>query len=251
MGQYYMVVNIDKKQRLEPWSFDNGAKLMEWSYNGNMLVRAMINLLSTDWKGDRVYVVGDYADTEDMGEIWAKTYKAVIDELGIDEKKHSLFAYADEYFENVSHMADVTDRNWEAIVNRQTGQYIDLHTCPIEWTWYSKEDDTADVASICPLPLLLAMGNGRGGGDYRPQNTHIREETEDLVGSWCESSASIEVFDWVDDPDDYEREGLKEFRPDFTEQQKLISYDKEAEEREKCLKAGREMYAKLESGKVS
>jgi 3-deoxy-D-manno-octulosonic acid (KDO) 8-phosphate synthase len=31
MGQYYKIVNVDKKQYLSPWTFHEGAKLMEFS----------------------------------------------------------------------------------------------------------------------------------------------------------------------------------------------------------------------------
>ncbi len=57
---------------------------------------------------------------------------------------------------------------------------------------------------INPLPLLIAMGNGRGGGDYgNPKN-------DDLVGTWCDSISSIEITKEPLDHLEYE-----EFHPDF------------------------------------
>ena len=38
---------------------------------------------------------------------------------------------------------------------------------------------------INPLPLLLAQGNGQGGGDYRGKN-------ENTVGIWAKNEISIE-----------------------------------------------------------
>lgn len=58
MGQYYKVVNIDKKEYMYS---DGGIKLMEWSYNRNPLVLNIMKKLANEWKGDRVFVVGDYA----------------------------------------------------------------------------------------------------------------------------------------------------------------------------------------------
>lgn len=51
MGQYYKVVNIDKKEYMYA---EGGIKLMEWSYNRNPLVLNMIKKLANEWKGDRV-----------------------------------------------------------------------------------------------------------------------------------------------------------------------------------------------------
>lgn len=35
-----------------PHDFDNGAKLMEWSYDRDDMVLALMNLLEEKWKGD-------------------------------------------------------------------------------------------------------------------------------------------------------------------------------------------------------
>ena len=67
MGQYYKIVNVDKKEYFSPWDFHCGAKLMEWNYvgddmAGNPVTNTLHHLLEHRWKGDRVYVVGDYAN---------------------------------------------------------------------------------------------------------------------------------------------------------------------------------------------
>jgi hypothetical protein len=93
MGQYYKIVNVDKRQFLRPHAFGDGAKLLEWgcSSNGTLTALAMLlasgngrgggDLASHDplvgsWAGDRVVVAGDYADgdfvsDEDMREVLA------------------------------------------------------------------------------------------------------------------------------------------------------------------------------------
>lgn len=62
MGQYYVVVNIDKKEYM---SSEGGVKLMEWSYNRNSLVLNLMRKLANEWKNDRVFVIGDYALSKD------------------------------------------------------------------------------------------------------------------------------------------------------------------------------------------
>ena len=57
MGQYYIVANIDKKEYMISPDF---VKLMEWSYNYNDLILEMENHMAMDWKGDHVYVIGDW-----------------------------------------------------------------------------------------------------------------------------------------------------------------------------------------------
>jgi hypothetical protein len=80
MGQYYKIVNLDKKQYMEPWTFDDGAKLLEFgmSAEGTMTALAILladgngrgggdlndepNPLVGSWAGDRIVISGDYAD---------------------------------------------------------------------------------------------------------------------------------------------------------------------------------------------
>ena len=93
MGQYYRIVNIDKKEVMRPFDFGNGMKLMEWSYTRNYMILALMNLLSDEWYGDRVYVIGDYADNEDPKECWAPTFAAIGDP--------AIYAATDEWLQRV------------------------------------------------------------------------------------------------------------------------------------------------------
>lgn len=65
MGQYYKIVNVDKKEVISPYG---GSKLMEWSYSYTDTVQSFIHLLLNDWKYDRCFVVGDYAISDDIDE---------------------------------------------------------------------------------------------------------------------------------------------------------------------------------------
>jgi len=79
MGQYYMTVNIDKKQYLNPHRFGSGLKLLEFSCDSCGLMTGLAILLSNgngrgggdlhsddpivgSWAGDRIVVAGDYGD---------------------------------------------------------------------------------------------------------------------------------------------------------------------------------------------
>ena len=230
MGQYYVIANVDKRQQMLPFDYDNGLKLLEWSYDRNRMVMALMNLLSGEWKGDRVYIVGDYADLSNPDEPYCATLCKVMDELGISEDgylhnfacKEFLRVLPEEeiklgwpfddsgYAPRADLRAPTENRGYRYIYNHATRQVIDLKHCPIE------EQSGESVMKIAPLPLLLAMGNGRGGGDY--QRGHIGYE---LVGSWCETVTSIEATkEPLASASDY-----AEFAPGFTENDPLLWTD--------------------------
>lgn len=79
MGQYYYVINLDKKQYLHPHRFGDGLKLLEFgdSASGTMTALAILlaqgngrgggdlhssNPIIGSWAEDRIVISGDYAD---------------------------------------------------------------------------------------------------------------------------------------------------------------------------------------------
>ena len=79
MGQYYKIVNVKKKQYLNPHAFGDGAKLMEFSMSASGVLAGLAILLADgnnrgggdlcseneivgSWAGDNIVVAGDYAD---------------------------------------------------------------------------------------------------------------------------------------------------------------------------------------------
>ena len=143
----------------------SGLKLMEHSWLENDFVNGVLEAI---WdKPARVAWVGDYADDEyDFDEYYTKeVYEAAWGET----KKPEL------PFDEVP-----TIHRTGFIVNHDKGQYIDLEryakasaSCP---SW-----DKGNTWVTHPLPLLTAIGNGRGGGDYWGTNNG-------LVGSWAMDS---------------------------------------------------------------
>ena len=66
------------------------------------------------------------------------------------------------------------------------------------------------MEKVAPLPILLAIGNGKGGGDYCGRNAGC-------AGRWCVDSPYLELS--MENPD-----GYAEFAPDFTENSPVIPY---------------------------
>ena len=199
MGQYYKVVNFDKKEFLYSWDYDCGSKLMEFSYIGddlssNGFVGALINLL----QDSNV----DYAN-EDLPEK-ADFISSLYDEFEFDKDKSFYFCDEELGFKKVSGVEPRKAKRY--LINNKTKEYVDLKDLPIEWS-YEAEKGTY-YTSIFPLMLLIAFGNGLGGGDY------MGEECSD-VGLWCDSSDGVEFVDTIP-------KGFEELRSYFTENDKCI-----------------------------
>jgi hypothetical protein len=71
MGQYFKMVNLDKKEYLHPHKFGEGMKLFEFGCGGSGLMAGLNLLLSSGngdeslegrWAGDRIVCIGDYAE---------------------------------------------------------------------------------------------------------------------------------------------------------------------------------------------
>lgn len=131
MGQYYLVVNIDKKQFLHPHKLGDGLKLMEFAAMGEGTMLALALLLADGcgrgggdfhakkgskpdldligaWKGDRIVIAGDYADVGFIPKPseWTPEQRAKLKEHfseGTDlDKNVNLYAWAESFFEDIS-----------------------------------------------------------------------------------------------------------------------------------------------------
>ena len=140
----------------------SGLKLMEHSWLENDFVNGVLEAI---WDNPcQVAWVGDYADDpSDFN--WRYTqgaYEAVWGNESLPDGRFDAMpsAHRDGYLVNVTR-----------------GQYIDLAEYAEAATYkpkWSKEGGWC----IHPLPLLTAIGNGRGGGDYH--GAHM-----ELVGLWA------------------------------------------------------------------
>lgn len=158
MGQYYKPVILDESNKVVGWmyshDYDSGLKLMEHSWMKNDFVQLFEGLISPNGQlyKSRVVWAGDYADDEQDGtNIYVKC--GSVNELNPKGEP--------EYYRYV--------------VNHTKKQYVDKETVPSNGGW-----------AIHPLPLLTCEGNGRGGGDYRG------EDTNEIIGSWARDVISVE-----------------------------------------------------------
>ena len=167
MGQYYKPTSVDKMESLYSHDYGNMSKLMEHSYIDNDFVNIAEYMLSPegDWYKHSFVWAGDYADEEESG-----------NNLYTDAKEIQLKDYPEE----------------------SSGRYIVNHT---KREFVDKDDLPQDEEGwmVHPLPLLTCEGNGRGGGDYRRNNSHI--------GDWARDKISIEK----EEPKDFD-----EIIPHFT-----------------------------------
>lgn len=159
MGQYYSPVICDSpipgERKPLAWfyshDYDNGLKLMEHSYVGNAFVAAVLHYVSLfpsylTW-------AGDYADAEAPG---------------VPDNGPNLYQLADDSVEKIVDHSIAYDRDkFTYAVNLTKEEFVRLNEQPV---------DEFDL-QICPLPLLCADGNGRGGGDYGGSDM-------DFVGRW-------------------------------------------------------------------
>ena len=131
MGQYHIIVNLDEHEFLNPWDMGEGAKLMEWGYGSGTMLTALAILLAVSngrgggdfhgnekdptldewvgrWGGDRIAVIGDYAEDGDLepehhaGAIWhacslAREGKWVPLKKRIAENEKSRASYGGDY----------------------------------------------------------------------------------------------------------------------------------------------------------
>lgn len=187
MGQYYRPVvlqknwkeNYSKKQydftkvvraSILCYDYDNGAKLMEHSYIGNNYVQAAMEMLYF-YGGNTIGVpfvwVGDYADNRNLYNLADKCIEA--NGKAMNER-----------------MSKIVEHKFVGAVNHDKKEFV---------VFPAYEEDKW---TIHPLPILSCDGNGRGGGDYKADES----PNEKLVGKWAYDTIAL-VTSLDDIPNDY------------------------------------------------
>ena len=152
MGQYYIPV-IRRKDTLEKAysrDFRNGLKLTEHSYIGNNFVNVIANEIVE--KPANIYWVGDYSAPSD--------FKS-------EEEFNLVYKYA-ERNDKTTIITPNEEFTWSEdwyFINNTKREYL-LMPKPGNFVF-------------SPIPLLTAIGNGRGGGDY------FRADMQGLIGYWA------------------------------------------------------------------
>lgn len=206
MGQYYKTLLTRPDGTKEAYCshnchityhFDNGRefrsfvgiKLMEHSWIGNPFVnRICKNILNNP---ARVAWVGDYADAEDVYVNKDESFTAeLITQLSSDcwggENEEA------EIKESPSPALHRFRYRGRYLVNHTKKEILDFDSYLDQYTAEEKEYGIPH-----PLSLLTAIGNGKGGGDYRG------DEVKDGVGSWANDLLEItddyptQGYNWV------------------------------------------------------
>ena len=217
MGQYYKYINIDKRIIV---SANCGVKLCEHSWLGNNEVVIPIEqLVKNKWQGDRVIQLGDYAEgmaaSTELRKEHLKFIKKIKKEIGMTNGKD--LYYGNLYYDNMAEEGEnFKEYTLEEIFNLYGLKLeYDSEGTPIpfnekgqkcscdqfRYLYNTKRKEYVDSFKILPsyvdiykseivftkldtYSLLIAIGNGEGGGDYFGPD-------ENLVGLWATTSDSI------------------------------------------------------------
>ena len=160
MGQYYKPICVDLKQWLLSHDYDHtGLKLMEHSWVGNDFVGAVMSLMVKGgaWFRKRIVWAGDY--------------------FGNDTDEVCYFKQSEEWDKiQPTECMSIEMQKKAKLVNHTKKLYVRYDEMPVHDGWI-----------VNPLPLLTALGNGRGGGDYYDEFPDC-----DKVGAWAGDELSIE-----------------------------------------------------------
>jgi hypothetical protein len=239
MGQYYKIINITKNEWVQS---EAGAKLLEFGWSRCNTTRILRFLLSDYWKGDEVYVVGDYAeiyndvDLTDTDNLPFSSYDKILPVMEKIYKDYSLPKTSEdekiaeenneptsiyglcEYIFTKTEITVPDEFNPRYIINDELKEYVDYKHLPLGWCCWDRKTKKAVPNCIDPLTILLAVGNGQGGGDYGNTLNNYN-----LVGKWVTTVKDIRVSDKKPGKD------YKEFKPDFSENydgKEIIPYTK-------------------------
>lgn len=161
MGQYYIAVNLDKKEYVRPHDYDNGAKLLEHSYIQNEFLGAVTRILKKEWKGDRVVWVGDYFEKNE------------------NPKVPVTYGDLETSYQQIKPPAKKVTKGF--LNNEDLELSIDLSQVR------AYEGAVEEGWELHPLSLLTACGNGRGGGDLNNETHYLYR----LVGTWAGDHLSV------------------------------------------------------------
>lgn len=164
MGQYFKAINIETMA----WMQSNGfLKLTETSWIGNDFMQALMVAMSPGrcWHNTPIVMCGDYYDEKGEADYYDKV-----------EAKNKI-EYSSKEISEEEHNKVLVWQFSSVLVNHSKKEYVDFRVLP----------KSPDGYTINPLPILVALGNNRGGGDYRDWNPDFHK-----VGIWAMDRLSIE-----------------------------------------------------------
>ena len=189
MGQYYKAYlkNYDESGNeqarvFSPMDYNYGYKLLEHAWINNRFVDSVMAAITE--KPTAVAWIGDYANEDEDFEEKPSTYnlqdyeRAWHGEIGDDDELEFVnSSILNGYLLNCDQCQYIDLKAWMAL----NGVEIELYN--------------GEVIEQClhPLPILTAIGNGRGGGDYCSHNA-------EHVGDWAMNNI---MFTTSEPPADY------------------------------------------------
>lgn len=214
MGQYHEIINFDKYLRYSANSLGEDVKSMEQS-NSFSSCAALALLLKEGWNGERVFLIGDYAQKDDVNGVEDATNlygsddlrnvgwlaRKVVEEAAgakfVKEEYHYIISGKDYkghtyrfQYENID-LSDI-DNEEMVIVNYDRREILthggNVHDMGFR-TVLEKGWDNGVMTALFALLTASAKGGARGGGDpYHPLN-----------GLWAGDRIGIIPADQVED----------------------------------------------------
>lgn len=191
MGQYFTFINIDKKL----FADDSGHKLTEECWLGNSLTEAIKLKIRNEWKGDRVVLLGDYADGDSYSR-HSSSHAEFLEALKNDEQVNCLTSERLYYWvrnQSSGFKPAFTSGDRDANLNRcrylyntARKEYVD--SFKVFPSYVNICDNQIYFEKLDAYSLLVAMGNGEGGGDYFGPS-------DDMVGLWATTSDCVIISD--------------------------------------------------------
>jgi len=182
MGQYYYPTILREKnkrfysQAYFSHDYDNGLKLTEHSYCGNNFVETVMSQLLNN--PGRVAWIGDYHEKGDFAKLNPDLPDIL--EKRFYEHDKCFCRKGDEHYVTGKHVRyyaqpeEVKERKGRFILNHDKQCYIDME----EYEKVAPHANDWDDFPFHPIPLLTAVGNGRGGGDFSGDG-------EEDIGCWA------------------------------------------------------------------
>lgn len=212
MGQYFKGCYRKQGEKLyngvQTWALNNGAKLMEHGYIGNVVPGVIMRLA----RKEPVQIVwaGDYGPVEEEFN-GQNIYDACVvlndtEGGGTEETKKMVDKIASE----IEKGGFKDEEEYPILFNTTKKQFVDLAKVPLSYSEDYKNRETGEVhhyeGKINPLVLLCEGGsNGDGGGDY------FAEAGKEFIGTW--KGDFIQVLQ----RDSKLYEGAEEIEPGFSE----------------------------------
>jgi hypothetical protein len=170
MGQYYRFCILNSKNKsypngkkvkayLNPLDYNQGMKLMEFSWVGNSFIgicEELINKEHGKYAGYPVIFAGDYADEE------SKT---------LNGEKFNIYGLAKKFGERITPEEAPESRHYRYVINEDKKVFIDCE----------RMKPCLYGCRIHPLTILCCDGCGRGGGDLYQEHREIGAWKRNIV----------------------------------------------------------------------